>query len=453
MKKERSVLWLREFKEWMDQTAEDKVDKSQCEEFESDPGKEMDTKQSKGHKPFGESSKHVADLAQTSEGGSSSNILESDIPFIDTYIVDRSSEFFDSNGRAILESSVVNNGHVSILELKSGGASDEKDQLRVHSRKPQNLSPLEVKGYSQYSSSTVKGGEEMEPKMSSAPLAAIDEIIGPRPSSIYSKSPPHYQEDILHRRLYWEEEFLQLSAESRSVGSSDSDTSCSDHASCEFNSSSSELDCSLIQTSINHVISDPSGTLLYEDNHFERREEKPCLEENSISSSDYFAQNDCSIGNEFVPNHNKACLLNDISAGADGMGKQKARQKFKKRVISLSENVDTEPEFQKYNGMLEAGDSDVKDANGQPSCVANFVHDYCKEAALVAPCSHDKNSPMAGTDGSPAEINTSSIDSEQDDCIKNFFHMKIADSRSSETCEGLVRCGCIFQLGSVFHER
>ncbi|XP_010916192.1 uncharacterized protein [Elaeis guineensis] len=450
MKKERSVLWLREFKEWMDQTVEDKVDKSQCEEFEADSCKEMDTKQSKGHKPFGESSKHVADLAQTSEGGSSSNISESDISFIDTYAGGRSRDFFDSNGRA-LEPSVVNNGHVSMLELKIG-VSDEKDQLRVPSRKPQNLSPLEVKGYFQYSSSTVKGGEEMEPKMSPAPLAAIDEIIGPRPSSIYPKSPPHYQEDILHRRLYWEEEFLQLSAESHSVGSSDSDTSCSDHALCEFNSSSSELDCSLIQTSINHVVGDPSDTLLYEDNHFEGREEKPCLGENSISSSDYFAQNDCSFGNQFLPTHNKACLLNEISADAGGMGKQKARQKIKRRVVSLSENFHAVAEFQKSNGILEAGNNDVKDANGQPSCNVNFVHHYCKEAALVAPHSHDKISTMASADGSPTEIKTNSIDSEQDDCIKNLFHMKIADSRSSETCEGLVHCGCIFQLGSVFQE-
>ncbi|XP_008775381.2 uncharacterized protein LOC103695751 isoform X1 [Phoenix dactylifera] len=460
MKKERSVLWLREFKEWMDQTVEDKVDKSQSEEFEEGSGKEKDMKQRKGHKSFGESSKHVADLAQTSEGGSSSNILESDISFTDTNIGGRSSEFFDYNGSAILEPSVVNNGHASMLELKIGGVSDEKDQSRVHLRKPQDLSPLEVKGYSHYSSSTVEGGEEMELKMSPAPLTAIDEIIGPRPSSIYPKSPPHYQEDILHRRLYWEEEFLQLSAESHSVGSSDSDTSCSDYASCELNSSSSELDCSLIQTSINQVISDHSDTFLYEDNHFEGRQEKPCLGENSISSSDYCAQNDYSLGNQFLPNHNKACLLNDISADAGSsisadvgdMGNQKARQKVKRRVISLSENFDTEPEFQKSNGIVEAGKNDVKDANGQPSCHANFVHDYCEEAALVAPRSHDKISTMADADGSPTETKTSSLDPEQDDCIKNIFHMKIADSESSETCEGLVRCGCIFQLGSDFQE-
>ncbi|KAK9689668.1 hypothetical protein RND81_09G073900 [Saponaria officinalis] len=47
-----------------------------------------------------------------------------------------------------------------------------------------------------------------------------------RSSSRAPKSPPYYQEDILYRRHFMEEEFLQLSADSLSIASSDSDTSC-----------------------------------------------------------------------------------------------------------------------------------------------------------------------------------------------------------------------------------
>ncbi|KAG1330559.1 Serine/threonine-protein kinase 11-interacting protein [Cocos nucifera] len=406
---EQSFLWLREFEEWMDQTSEDKVYESQCEVIEAGLGKEKYKKQRKCQKPFQVSSNYFADLGQTPEGGSSSNILESDISFTDTYIDHHIGELFDSNDRAVLKPSVMNNGHVSIAELKIGGVNNEKDQLRVHSRNPQYLSPLEVKDYSHYSSSTSGGGEDIEPKMRQGSLTSIDEIIGSQPSSIYSKSPPHYQEDMLHHRLYCEEEFLQLSAESHSVGSLDSDTSCCDDASSESNSPKSELDYSLIQASINQVIDDQSNALLYEDNHFEMRQEKPCLGENSISSSDYCAQNDCSLGNHILPNHIKTCSLNDISAdgGCDinqlvsqdaaDMGKQEVKNMLKRMFISLSENFDTEPEFQKSNGNLEAGNN-VKDAHGLPSCDVNFNPNVCKEDAFIVPQVYDKMSPLAGAD-------------------------------------------------------
>ncbi|KAJ6373794.1 hypothetical protein OIU78_029472 [Salix suchowensis] len=55
-------------------------------------------------------------------------------------------------------------------------------------------------------------------------------------------SPPHYEEDILQRRNNFVEEILQLSAESYSVASSNSNTSSSDDDIYEFGDSSYEAD-------------------------------------------------------------------------------------------------------------------------------------------------------------------------------------------------------------------
>lgn len=61
-----------------------------------------------------------------------------------------------------------------------------------------------------------------------SPLNAIDSISESHSSSAFHGSPPHYQEDILHRRHNFMEEILQLSAESYSVPSSDSYSSNSE---------------------------------------------------------------------------------------------------------------------------------------------------------------------------------------------------------------------------------
>ncbi|XP_047340407.1 serine/threonine-protein kinase 11-interacting protein-like [Impatiens glandulifera] len=60
-------------------------------------------------------------------------------------------------------------------------------------------------------------------------------------------SPPQYQEDILHRRHNLVEEFLQLSAHSFSVASSDSNSSCNDDDFDKFGASISKDDWSLIE--------------------------------------------------------------------------------------------------------------------------------------------------------------------------------------------------------------
>ncbi|KAL8201953.1 hypothetical protein R6Q57_011100 [Mikania cordata] len=56
-------------------------------------------------------------------------------------------------------------------------------------------------------------------------LDTVGDIIEAHSPSVYTGPPPHYQEDILHRRHYLEEEILQLSVESCSVASLDTSTS------------------------------------------------------------------------------------------------------------------------------------------------------------------------------------------------------------------------------------
>lgn len=126
------------------------------------------------------------------------------------------------------------------IGLKSHKVISEQDQMKDDSMNLENLSPLILNGNSGISSSAAGGREYSELSINSARLTAIDEIIGSHSSSTFPGSPPHYQEDILHRRLYLEEEFLHLSSTSRFVDLPDNDTSYSDDESCGFSMSMSE---------------------------------------------------------------------------------------------------------------------------------------------------------------------------------------------------------------------
>ncbi|KAJ0049029.1 hypothetical protein Pint_16914 [Pistacia integerrima] len=88
-------------------------------------------------------------------------------------------------------------------------------------------------------------GHRMVENVSGSPLTSIDDITDAHSSSACPGSPPHYQVDILHRRHNLVEEILQISADSYSLASSDSNTSCSDDDSCRDGPSMPEVDQSL----------------------------------------------------------------------------------------------------------------------------------------------------------------------------------------------------------------
>ena len=455
MKKERSVLWLREFKEWMDQPPDYAAEGRQCTRFNLDAGRGKDIRQSKGEMLLGESSAYVPVIAQVSEDDNRLNILESEMSFTDTCTGGHGNGYLDTNDKVHVEHSMVNGNNVAEPALRTEGVSLEQDPVKIHSLKPHNLSHIEVKPFP-WSSSEHEGGAQVE-KTISAPLTAIDEIMGSHPSSTYPVSPPHYQEDILQRRLYLEEEYFQLSAESRSLASSDSDTSSSEDDTCRSSASITEVDRVLFQKSVEQNIADKSIEISQK-NH-EERHEGQCSRRNPIFSPEYCYGPHSRMEQCSSPNHGKqyswhsnsgdahSSLTDDnVSHYVSGIEKQKGKQEHKKKIISLpgkSMLCDTRPEFQKANGILEVSEDDVRDREGQPSCSEDYTHESCEGTSTVL-----RNN----------EINFSSSKSicfnpNQDQFIKDFFHLKLADSRASETCQQVVTCGCIYQLESVFHER
>ncbi|KAM7278281.1 hypothetical protein ACFE04_005415 [Oxalis oulophora] len=186
MKKERSILWLREFKEWMDHATETYSDNSHYN------GKENHLNNNEVQHPLGESSRYVSDSVQGDE--ISTNVLESD------------SKYFDHIGKLGIVGGVPLPGMDNKIDLR------QENQLS-HSHE----------GINQF----FMHGKSSHPDKTEFTMSFSDDKTDSRSSSICHGSPPHYQKDILYRRQNLVEEILQLSAESYSVASSDSYTSSS----------------------------------------------------------------------------------------------------------------------------------------------------------------------------------------------------------------------------------
>ncbi|XP_077236050.1 outer arm dynein light chain 1 protein isoform X2 [Tasmannia lanceolata] len=386
MKKERSVLWLREFREWMDHTSENTVDGSKFTNLVLSRGKEKYMKGRKDHKNIGESSRYVSDSVHDSGDESSTNVLESDISFTDTFAGFHAHEYFNSNGKIALESSTMDVIQESIPVQRIDKTGPKLEQLMTFSHEEHNLLPLVGVNSFPPGRLMVEGADRMDPTVNITPLTAIDEIMESRSSSIHPGSPPHYQEDILHRRHNLEEEFMQLSAESYSVASSDTDTSFTDDDYYKYNTSLTGADQPLNEESMdrnmgNHYDVEES---YYDSSHGEQQ-----TRTNSRSSLDSCAEQACFTNQDTV-------YLENTNQDTVYLDKRRGRWKPKRRVVSLTkENFivgNTESLYQKLNGFSDFG--------------------------------------------------------ELDELIKNYFYENLADPSISETCLQYLRCNCILNQRS-----
>ncbi|XP_077241107.1 uncharacterized protein LOC143881739 [Tasmannia lanceolata] len=270
MKKERSVLWLREFREWMDQTSGNSVDGSKFTNLILSPCKEKHVKSRKGHKHIGESSRNVSDSVHSSGDENSTNVLGSDISLTDTFAGFRVNDYFDSNGKRALEPSMMDGIQKSVPIQQMDTTGSKEEQVRRFSHEERNLLPLV--GLNSFSpvTLTMEGGDGMDPKVNIAPLTAIDEIMVSRSSSIHLGSPPHYEEDILHHRHNLEEEFLQLSAESYYVASSDTDTSVDYGDSFKYSTLSPRADQMFNRESMERGMDNHQDVLLLDESYYDR---------------------------------------------------------------------------------------------------------------------------------------------------------------------------------------
>lgn len=235
LKKDRSALWLEEFQEWMNQTSETVAGGNRYRSTTSHSNKEMRLKSETEDVDHAEPSRYISDSFQLSGDESSTIILGSETSFADTSVVS-AQQYFDRIGEA---SSRLFMGHAGGDRSVFKNFSESQEELKYINN--EGSMPVDAV-YLRFNSLEMPRGDNFSTEnMSVSSTTAINDIMGTHSSSACPASPPHYQEDILHRRHNLEEEFLQLSAESFSVVSTDSNTS-SDHDSAQFGSSVSHFD-------------------------------------------------------------------------------------------------------------------------------------------------------------------------------------------------------------------
>lgn len=446
MKKERSVLWLREFGEWMDTTSADMLDDSNVAGLS--PGKGRYRKNRRGQQHLGESSRYVSDSVQDSGDESSTIFLESDISFTDTSIGFHGREYFNSNGKATLDAPTVNQESKAKVDITSSEQEHPKAFPTEKLNKPhEDLNPFLLDTNSSApNTSTVEGDDRTDAKANTTSLIAIDEIMESRSSSIHHGSPPHYQEDILHRRQNLEEEFLQLSAESFSLASSDSDTSCDDDDSCKFCTSFRQDDQLLNKESLDGDVADDQAALVFEESNCKRIYEEPHVREKMRFSLDAFYTGvDVNVD-----------IWNETTEETSCLGTGRSKRKPKKRIILLSEENmtvhDAELLSGKLNGVLDLGETGIEDRLGHPTFGGNSLHNSNDKGKRQSRENEIKNQPLCDADNLLLKTKALSLTPDVDEFMKSYFNENVADCRLSETCLQCTRCSCVLNQGSGFLE-
>ncbi|KAK4567476.1 hypothetical protein RGQ29_003314 [Quercus rubra] len=422
MKKERSVLWLREFKEWMDHASETSVDRGKDIGASLHNEKENYMKKRSTKKYLGESSRYVSDSVQASGDESSTNILESDNSFADTSTGLPANPYFSQIGLLGIS------GGDSLVGL--GRMDTNKEHLKTYSHEGINI--ISPQARISHPDTGIQGGHRVIENLSVSPLSAIDDISESHSTIACPGSPPHYQEDILHRRHNLVEEILQLSAESYSVASSDSNTSCSDDDSCE---SIPEFDKSMNDNYLNRSVKENSSPNDFEDKDCDQRHEIFHVREN---------------GKDFPAVALDDEIAHSVNQEADYLEKRKGKRKMKKRIISLvaENNVvgKTEPSNES-NENLDFLRADMEPEQGkQISCQSECQEVIHKEQMWT---NRNRGPPIDASSFSGSRCSSPS----GNDFIENYFNINVADSSIHETCRQYLHCDCVLEPESKYKER
>ncbi|XP_038880025.1 uncharacterized protein LOC120071716 isoform X2 [Benincasa hispida] len=405
MKKERSTLWLREFEDWLDHAPPNTVN-GNINRAILRPGKEKYMKSRKITQHVGESSRYKSESIQASGDESSTNFVESDNSFVDMPSGLMASHYFGLDG-SLGNDVVVPRSRTQRLDLKNGHLSSSFESPSTHMK---SFYPLYNRSH---------GGEPKVEDASMSPLNAIDGISESHSSSAFHGSPPHYQEDILHRRHNLMEEILQLSAESYSVPSSDSYSSNSEDDIFPFGPIMPEIIeptngkslCGSAegQLSIHHS-KDVTSKQCHELHQV--GENGPCPFDSSINQTFSMPNSVCQGYSVQLPinvpadthaygtNHSVQCELNSQQRNRE------SKKKKKKRVVSLSGHT-----------------------------------------GVGIPDSYKWTSSDPSVFGADMEIEL-----ENENFIENYFNLNIADSRIHETCQQYLKCICILDSKLVYRK-
>ncbi|XP_068471451.1 uncharacterized protein [Phaseolus vulgaris] len=395
MKKERSIHWLRDFRDWMDIASDISVQTMKEGSTTLHHQKGFYIRNKTNHEQSGEVSRYASDSVLASGDDSSMTILESDSSFVDTCASSfHRQQLFDYRG-------LLGNASGALL-LDSGGV----DMEHLKSSLEGIISSLSQTRSSHADTLTTEGAQTMTENVNMSPLTTIHDVSESQSSSACPPSPPHFQEDLLHRRQHLVEEILQLSADSYSVASSDSNTSCSEVDCSEFEPSVPEVDNFQCKTYVNGVGSHLSQSQLKEKFCNPRQGNLLDRENGICSSSSSFDQT------------SKQHASQDTGL----LEKRKIRKKAKKRIISiLEENLDGDPSDQ------------TQEKISQGHISANLKQDLDLDDF---------------TEFSAHSYSTQEID----DFIVTYFNTSIADSEASEVCSHCIRCNCVLQRETNYKE-
>ncbi|KAF8105869.1 hypothetical protein N665_0152s0008 [Sinapis alba] len=393
LKKERSVLWLREFKEWMDHSSEDFADVSKdslsinMEKKYCANTREI-TRQHSGTRRYSSRS------LRASRDKSYKKTLECN----DSSVDHKTGKYVDGNETQTMTS-----------DISSSGLQTTDQNQEFVSVEPNNLF------------STAPSGEKLAENGNASTLDIGQEMMGSLSSSTYPGSPPHYQKDVLYRRQNLVEEILQLSADSYSVASSDSTSSCS-----EDNNYDSESEYS------NHENS--RLTDLLDVNRL--REEIPGCEPKVTSSLDSQPENGSVIETLRTDGSMKENTTNSHSELHNGehichlVETRKSIRKPIKRYVSFQKEESCITNAKTYL----SSDADI--------CFSGSNH--LQDSSLSMICSSSSNIRYLGTDRTHEG---------KSDSVEEYFSAKLADSSSQETCRTYMNCDFILQKGSTYKQR
>ncbi|KAI4351046.1 hypothetical protein L6164_005434 [Bauhinia variegata] len=389
-KKEHSVHWLQEFKEWMDIASDKFVENSKVGQTSLCSQKENYIRNNPSQGQLDEVPRYASESVLASGDESSTNILESDSSFVDFSSNFNSQQYFDHRG------SLANASSANHTDF---GGRDQELQ-KYHSLEGVDAFMSSRSFHSD--TSTTPRGRRMAANVNISPLSTIGNV------SACATSPPHYQEDLLQWRQYLVEELLQVSADSYSVASSDSNTSASEVDYTEFDPSMPEVNNLPNHDSLNGIVEGHINLHTLKDKMYNQSQGIPLARENDIHSFDPSTDRTSKqCLSDFSAVADNAQNTSFVNQAADSWDNRTSRKKPQKRVISILEEC-----------------SDVNACD----CESELKQELSRQT--------------------PANVR-----SKPDVDIATYFHLNIADSEADETCNCYMRCNCVLQGDLIYTER
>lgn len=419
MKKEQFILWLREFKEWMDIDPGKFVENSKGEGSRLHLRKKRHVKKGPNQGQTVEVSRYASDSVVASGDESSLNVEESDSSLVDTSASFISQRY--SGNKGLL-------GNAGGAPLNDLGRVDQ-EHLKSPALK-EISSAFSISRTSHYDTYTIQEAHRMA-ETGDLPSSTTINGISESHSSVRPSSPPQFQQDLLQRRQNLVEEILQVSADSFSVASSDSNTSCSEADYSGHEQSVPEIDNYCDKDYSNKGVNEHISLNLPKDlfNKGRRRE-------NGIHLFDYSADHtskQCSAGAE---KDESACSINQH---ADLSGNRKNRKKAKKRFISILE---------------ESSDSKVCSYESDSKKVENKLTSHADAPEIVEKEQTSANLKRILDAGDTLGLSmTGCCTQVGNDSIVTYFNSHIVNSEAHENCSHCVCCNSVLYRDSTYEER